>query len=180
MSDTFEKYPPPSSDPAVPTADATSNATHSQVTGNKTDAAVVVVGTTKSVIAYVKGILTTVLTLMVAPTSTETSTITDTTFGGTFVQIVAASAAAIKAITLSGSVYNTTADATYKIEIATGAGGAEVVCATHFTRVTTAITMYAFFLSVRLNKAASTRIAYKATQSSGTSSFHAGYTIEEA
>ena len=46
---------PPS---VVPAADATSNVIESHVVGNKTDAAVVAVGTTKSIIAYVKGIIT--------------------------------------------------------------------------------------------------------------------------
>lgn len=43
---------------AVPTADVVTNATEAQVIGNKADAAVTVVGVTKSIIAYVKGILT--------------------------------------------------------------------------------------------------------------------------
>ena len=42
----------------VPTADVVTNTTVSQVVGNKTDAAVVTVGVTKSIVAYVKGILT--------------------------------------------------------------------------------------------------------------------------
>lgn len=41
----------------VPTADATSNSFMQHVVGNKTDAAVYTVGTTKSLIAYLKGLL---------------------------------------------------------------------------------------------------------------------------
>lgn len=46
------------SNQTVAPADAGTNAQQRDVTGNKTDAAVLVVGTTKSIIAYVKGILT--------------------------------------------------------------------------------------------------------------------------
>lgn len=41
----------------VPTADATTNTNERDVIGNKTDAAVSVVGTTKTIIAYVKGLI---------------------------------------------------------------------------------------------------------------------------
>lgn len=44
--------------PAAPTADSTANATMADAVGNKTDASVNAVGTTKSIIAYVKGCLT--------------------------------------------------------------------------------------------------------------------------
>lgn len=40
---------------AVPTADSTANAQSRDVVGNKTDAAVTTVGTTKSILAYIKG-----------------------------------------------------------------------------------------------------------------------------
>ena len=42
---------------AVPTADATTNAYERDAVGNKTDAAVTTVGTTKSLMAYIKGLL---------------------------------------------------------------------------------------------------------------------------
>jgi len=42
----------------VPAADSTANTLERDVDGNKTDTAVMVVGTTKSIIAYVKGIIT--------------------------------------------------------------------------------------------------------------------------
>lgn len=42
---------------AVPTADATTNAYARDVVGNKTDAAVTTVGTTKTIMAYVKGVV---------------------------------------------------------------------------------------------------------------------------
>jgi len=41
----------------VPTADATTNTNERDVVGNKTDAAVKTVGTTKSIIAYIKGVI---------------------------------------------------------------------------------------------------------------------------
>ena len=47
-----------SADILVPTADAATNTVERDVVGNKTDAAVTAVGTTKSVVAYSKGILT--------------------------------------------------------------------------------------------------------------------------
>ena len=173
------QYPVSSDAPAVSSADSTANATIADVIGNKTDASQTTVGTTRSLMGYLKGVLTTVLTLAVAPTSVETGTAVDTTWGS-YVQIVAASAAAIKAISISGSIYSITADATSKIELATGAGGAEVVCASHFSRSQTGIPNYTFFMAVRLNKAASTRVAIKPTASTGTPSMHYGYTIEEA
>jgi len=42
----------------VPTADSTANVLERDVVGNKTDAAVTAVGTTKSILAYVKGLVT--------------------------------------------------------------------------------------------------------------------------
>jgi hypothetical protein len=45
-------------DMTVPAADATTNTISRDVIGNKTDAAVVAVGTTKSLMGYIKGILT--------------------------------------------------------------------------------------------------------------------------
>lgn len=47
-----------SSQPANATADATNNSTLADVVGSKTDAAVTAVGTTKSIEAYVKGLVT--------------------------------------------------------------------------------------------------------------------------
>jgi len=47
---------------AVPTADATANARMRDVVGNKTDAAVVTVGTVATIIAYVKGLLNSLAT----------------------------------------------------------------------------------------------------------------------
>lgn len=176
--DLISIFPPKTVDLAVSTADSTDNVDVVDVIGNKTDASVVAVGTNKSVIGYLKGILTTVLTLAVAPTSVETGTAVDTTWGS-YVQIVAASAGAIKAISISGSLYSLTADATSTIQLATGAGGAEVVCASHYSRSQTGIPNYTFFMAVRLNKAASTRVAIKPTASAGTPSMHYGYTIEE-
>jgi hypothetical protein len=56
---------------AVPTADATTNVYSRDVVGIKTDAAVQTVGTTKSIVAYVKGILT---YLLVATADATTNT----------------------------------------------------------------------------------------------------------
>ena len=112
--------------------------------------------------------------------SVETGTITaDPISSGTFIQVVAASAAPVKLFNINGSFYGITADATTTLELATGAGGAEVVCATHFTRATSLINMYSFSLTAGLNKPTATRLAFKATKSAGSPALYAGYTAEE-
>ena len=54
----------------VPTADTTTNSTIRDIVGNKTDAAVTSIGTTKSLVAYVKGILS----LFSAPSVADNTT----------------------------------------------------------------------------------------------------------
>lgn len=176
----FWQIPSSGSTPPVASADSTANSNIADVIGNKTDTAQTTVGTTRSLMGYLKGVLTTVLTLMVAPTTVETSTFSVDPMAGAYTQLIASTGSAIKAITVSGNFYNIAADATITLEVATGAGGAEVVCATHRSRWTTAITAGSYYLSVRLNKAASTRIAVKGTQSSGSAALYGGYTVEEA
>lgn len=158
----------------VPAADSTSNASVADVVGNKTDAAQATVGTTRSIIAYVKGLLNSV---QQQATSSETGT-DSTTTSGTYRQLIASTAAATKKIVVDGNIGLPDAENSYTIVLATGAAASEVILASSMKRVIAAGGTTFHFHSSR-EIASGTRIAWRPTFAGTNSLVALGYNVEE-
>jgi len=76
--------------PRVPAADSTLNRLQHYVTGNKEDAAVQAVGTTKSIIAYIKGLIANAVAVEVAGTADIDTSEADYTSAQTLLTIAPA------------------------------------------------------------------------------------------
>lgn len=115
----------------VPTADVATNTTVRDVVGNKTDAAVGTVTTDKSLMGYIKGILTDTGTTIPGTITTAQADL-DIITGATGVNLLTATQASIDAIetdtgtTLPGLIATAQAD----LDILTGATGANLLTAT--------------------------------------------------
>lgn len=170
----------------VPVADSVANVYASDVIGNKTDAPPSV-GTaangTLSIAAYIKSLWdllrSVVSTLALQTTTSQTGNDAQST-AATVYQLVASSAAAIRAITFVGTVTSPSATETIEIYILTGPGGSETTRARAMLVVVLAIASEPFNIRVNVNLAVGTRVAWKYTTSTGTQTVSFSYTIEEA
>lgn len=97
-------------------------------------------------------------------------------------QLVAASAKAIRRISISGVVIPDAAGGSnVDILILTGPGGSETTRgACRVTVANASVAGFSFFVTCQVNLAAGTRVAWKFTVSSQTCTLYTGYTIEEA
>ena len=180
---------------AVPAADATTNTDERDVIGNKTDTAVTTVGTTKSIIAYIKGLLGMIVPSRTAVTATGVI-VEDGTSGTPSIVAVATNAAAntfgswveldtsasadswLRGINvgLSGNWANNT----NVIEIGTGAAASEASKARISFYTAAGIFTGLFTLSIPIKIASGTRIAARTACGGGGQTIQVGISIYQS
>lgn len=162
--------------PPVPAADSTANVSITDVVGNKADAAQTATTSTRSLMAYIKGLL--------GPTTVVTGT-DNTTTSGTWRQLIASTAATTLHITLDGNIANPGTSGLFTIELGTGAALSEVSIATSYKYLHNIAdggggTNYAdFHIESNLVIAAGTRIVWKPTFGGTVTAIPLGYTVEQ-
>lgn len=122
----------------VPVADAVTNLKDRDVIGNKTDAAQTTVGTTRSLMGYLKGVLSLIVSYLKSTTVLHECTYPEVSLTGSgvantygaYAQIHAAPGYDIEVIGVFVSPNGGTAGNTVAVEIAKGAAASEVPIAT--------------------------------------------------
>ena len=154
----------------VPSADSTANTYERDVVGNKTDAAVTTVGTTKSLTGYSKGVLSVVAPGNVTVVTNSLNSGISGAYSAWQEEIASLSSGAVRIEVTGGMLTNNTTtidDTTFDLGI--GAGGAEAAISSCRTRCTAQATaasgVQSFSLSCDRFIASGTRVAVRAKNS---------------